>query len=124
MTQELQKKRQLITQTNDATNRGVLLEVLQGSDVMAPANGIITFVDPDNDSGKTVIIDHGHGYITRYTRLKYVAKKRGALVLKGDVIGQAQTGSSEESAQFYYEIILNGLPVNPEKYISHNAFLL
>ncbi len=124
MTQELQKKRQLITQTNDDSNRGVLLEVLQGSDVMAPANGIITFVDHDNDSGETVIIDHGHGYITRYTSLKYVAQKRGALVLKGDVIGQAQTGSSEEPAQFYYEIILNGLPVNPEKYISHYAFLL
>lgn len=105
-------------------NQGILLKAAQGSDVTAPANGIITFVDAENNSGETVIIDHGHGYITRYACLAGTGKKPGELVLKGDIIGRVKPSVSEAPSQFYYEIILNGLPVNPEKYINRTPFLL
>lgn len=105
-------------------HHGVLLKAVQGDEIMTPANGIIAFVDVNNDSKNTVIIDHGHGYVTRYACLESVTKELGELVLKGDVIGHAKSGPSETPSQFYYEIILNGLPVNPEKYTAHDPFLL
>lgn len=114
ITENLQPSQRLFPAQNDYY-RGLLL---------APANGIITFVDVNSDTGTNVIIDHGHGYITRYACLKSVIKKMGELVLKGEVIGYAGTSSSETPSQFSYEILLNGLPVNPDKYITHDPFLL
>ena len=120
---DIHESGQVITQPDDSP-RGILLKTVQGGEIMAPANGIITFVDTENNAGKTVIIDHGHGYVTRYTCLENVTKKLGELAFKGEVIGQAQTGSSETPSHFFYEIMLNGLPVNPEKYINQDPFLL
>jgi len=121
--EETQQSSRSITGPDDS-HRGILLNAVEGGEVTAPANGIITYVDTDKASGNTVIIDHGHGYITRYACLKIVTKKLGALVLKGEVIGHADTNPSETPSQFYYEIVLNGLPVNPEKYTAHDPFLL
>ncbi len=106
------------------SHRGILLKTTHDGEVMAPANGIITYIDRDKDTGKILIIDHGHGYITRYDRLENVTKEVGQLVLKGEVIGHAETESGGSPAQFYYEIMLNGLPINPEKYTAHDPFLL
>jgi hypothetical protein len=121
--QKEQEAGQIIARSNDSP-QGILLKTVEGNEIMAPANGIITFVNNENDAGETVIIDHGHGYVTRYACLQNVTKKLGSLVLKGEVIGQAQAGSSEVPPHFFYEIMLNGLPVNPEKYINQDPFLL
>lgn len=120
---EMEQSGQSLTRTTDFP-QGVILKAVQGGEIMAPANGIITFVNSDGNDGQTLIIDHGHGYVTRYACLQDVTKDLGALVLKGEVIGQAQTGSPEAPSHFLYEIMLNGLPVNPEKYINQDPFLL
>ncbi len=123
ITNEPPQFRQLIAKQKDSY-QGVLLKTTREGKIMTPANGIITFVGGKNDAGNTVMIDHGHGYVTRYTCLESVTKKLGELVLKGEVIGHAKTSPSDDPPQISYEIILNGLPVNPEKYITHDPFLL
>ncbi|MEW6079964.1 MAG: M23 family metallopeptidase [Thermodesulfobacteriota bacterium] len=104
-------------------HRGIMLETVQGDEILAPANGIVSFVDDNNSNGNTIVIDHGHGIIARYTGLTSAARETGSLVLKGEVIGLAEKSLSEKSSRFYYEIMVDGLPVHPEKLIAHTAFL-
>jgi murein DD-endopeptidase MepM/ murein hydrolase activator NlpD len=103
---------------------GILMETVQGDEILAPANGIVTFADVRDGAGETVIIDHGHGFVTRYTGLTSTVKEMGALVLKGEVLGLAKKSHSSTPSRFYYEILVDGLPVHPEKYIAHASFLL
>jgi murein DD-endopeptidase MepM/ murein hydrolase activator NlpD len=102
---------------------GIMLETVQGDEILAPANGIISFIDDNDGTGNTVIIDHGHGIVARYTGLTSTAAEVGSLVLKGEVIGLAEKSLSGKSSRFYYEIMVDGLPVHPEKLIAHTAFL-
>lgn len=121
----LTKKNQHLLPGQNNYYRAGASKTVQSNEIISPANGIITFVDVTSSSNDNkIIIDHGHGYVTRYACLKNVIKKTGEFVLKGEVIGYAETGSSETPSQFSCEIILNGLPVNPEKRIIHDPFLL
>lgn len=82
-------------------------------EIAAPANGVITFAGAGNSHESVVIIDHGHGYITRYTCLDAITKKAGELILKGEIVGRAAPGS--DGSSLACEIFLNGLPVHPKK---------
>ncbi len=106
--------------------RGIALSAETDADVVAPASGIITYANDSPDSEQCLVIDHGHGYITRYTGLARICREPGESVNQGDRIGKLTVSSETGPASnhFYYEILLNGLPVNPEKYLAHGPFLL
>ncbi len=89
----------------------------KGTKVIATADGIITFAGTKGTLGRTVIIDHGHGMVTRYGHLYKILKQSGKHVKRGEVI--ARIGSSGRSTGYHlhYEIRINGIPVNPEKYL-------
>ncbi|MBW1751776.1 MAG: M23 family metallopeptidase, partial [Deltaproteobacteria bacterium] len=62
-------------------------------------------------------IDHGHGIVTRYGHLKKTLIKRGAAVKRGDVIANVGVSGRTTGPHVHYEVRLNGMPVNPIKYI-------
>jgi murein DD-endopeptidase MepM/ murein hydrolase activator NlpD len=62
-------------------------------------------------------IDHGHGIVTRYGHLQKALKKRGEAVKRGDVIALMGNTGRSTGPHLHYEVLLNGLPVNPKKYI-------
>jgi murein DD-endopeptidase MepM/ murein hydrolase activator NlpD len=67
--------------------------------------------------GKTVVIDHGYGMETRYGHLSKFAVQRGASVKRGDVIAYVGNTGRSTGPHLHYEVRLNGISVNPEKYI-------
>ncbi len=107
--------------------RGLIVSPEKDSDIVAPASGIITYTGHTNASEKILIINHGHGYVTRYIGLARICKKAGQNVSRGETIGTINKktwAKNSSTANFYYEILLNGLPVNPENYLAQGAFLL
>ena len=62
-------------------------------------------------------IDHGHGMVTRYGHLKEILKKRGEPVKRGDIIAEMGDTGRSTGPHLHYEVHLNGVPVNPIKYI-------
>ena len=70
-----------------------------------------------NNMGKVIVIDHGHGLITRYAHLSDTLKRRGEKVRRGDIIAQMGSTGRSTGPHLHYEVHLNGVPVNPEKYI-------
>jgi len=89
----------------------------KGTPIVATADGVISFAGSKGLLGKTVIIDHGHGMVTRYGHLDKITAKRGKPVKRGEKVATMGNTGRSTGPHVHYEIHLNGIPVNPEKYI-------
>lgn len=98
-------------------HKGLDIANREGTQIIAPADGIVKFAGRKGLLGKAIDIDHGHGMITRYGHLKEILKKRGAPVKRGDIIAEMGNTGRSTGPHLHYEVHLNGVPVNPIKYI-------
>jgi murein DD-endopeptidase MepM/ murein hydrolase activator NlpD len=98
-------------------HKGVDIANRKGTAIVATADGVVTFVGKKNNMGRVVVIDHGHGMITRYAHLSDTLKRRGDKVKRGNIIAQMGNTGRSTGPHLHYEVHLNGVPVNPEKYI-------
>jgi murein DD-endopeptidase MepM/ murein hydrolase activator NlpD len=98
-------------------HKGLDIATRQGSPVFATADGLVTFAGSKGLLGKSVIIDHGHGMATRYGHLSKLLKKRGDRVNRGDIIALVGSTGRSTGPHVHYEVRLNGVSVNPEKFI-------
>ncbi len=89
----------------------------KGTKVIATANGRVSYAGRRMFIGKEVIIDHGHGIVTKYGHLSKILVKAGKRVKRGDVIGLMGSTGRSTGPHVHYEVMVNGIPVNPEKYI-------
>ena len=88
----------------------------EGTPIIAPANGVVTYIGKKGAYGKLMIINHGYGLVTRYGHLKSFDVKKGTKVKRGDVIAKMGNTGRSTGPHLHYEVRLNGVPVNPEKY--------
>ncbi|MCP3871691.1 MAG: peptidoglycan DD-metalloendopeptidase family protein [Desulfobacteraceae bacterium] len=88
-----------------------------GTEIIATANGRISYAARKMYIGNLVIIDHGHGRITKFGHLKKVLVKPGQEVKRGDVIALLGNTGRSTGPHVHYEVRINGTPVNPLKYI-------
>jgi murein DD-endopeptidase MepM/ murein hydrolase activator NlpD len=98
-------------------HKGLDIANREGTQVIAPADGVVKYVGRKGLLGKTMDIDHGHGMVTRYGHLKEILKKRGESVARGDIIAEMGNTGRSTGPHLHYEVHLNGVPVNPVKYI-------
>ncbi len=98
-------------------HKGLDISSREGTKVIATADGVVTFAGKNGFYGNMIKIDHGHGMMTRYGHLEKMLKKRGDAVKRGDVIGLMGNTGRSTGPHVHYEVFLNGLPVNPKKYI-------
>lgn len=88
-----------------------------GTKIIATANGRISYAARKMYIGNLVVIDHGHGRVTRYGHLKKILVKPGQKVKRGDVIGLLGNTGQSTGPHVHYEVKINGTTVNPMKYI-------
>ncbi len=98
-------------------HKGLDIANRKGTNIVATADGVLSFVGSKGNLGKVVVIDHGHGIVTRYAHLDKVVQQRGARVKRGEVIAQMGNSGRSTGPHLHYEVRLNGVPVNPTKYI-------
>lgn len=98
-------------------HKGLDIANHKGTSILATANGVIIFAGQKRNMGNVLVIDHGHGIITRYAHLDEMLKKRGDKVKRGDIIGHMGSTGRSTGPHLHYEVRLNGVPVNPQKYI-------
>ncbi|MBW2604192.1 MAG: M23 family metallopeptidase [Deltaproteobacteria bacterium] len=98
-------------------HKGLDIAGRKGTEIIATADGVVTFVGRNGSYGKMIKINHGHGIITRYGHIQKLLKKRGEAVKRGDVIALMGNTGRTTGPHLHYEVMLNGLPVNPKKYI-------
>ncbi len=98
-------------------HRGLDICSRKGAPVIAPADGVVAYVETDPGYGKTVIINHGYGLNTVYAHLEKVHVKKGQVVRRHQEIATVGDSGRTTGAHLHYEVHLNGVPVNPLRYI-------
>lgn len=72
---------------------GVDIAAPKGTPVRAPADGLVTYANPDMFfSGTTLVLDHGHNLTSSFLHLNRILVQVGQRVHRGDVI--AEVGAS------------------------------
>ena len=66
------------------------------------------------------VIDHGHGYSTRYAHLHRIHVKEGQTVLRGTKIGEVGNTGKSTGPHLHYEVRINNVPVNPKYYFNND----
>jgi murein DD-endopeptidase MepM/ murein hydrolase activator NlpD len=89
-----------------------------GKPIQVPADGIVAEVAFQQDVGQMIRIDHGHGISTFYGHLSKAVVRAGATVHKGDRIGYVGNSGRSTGSHLHYAVMLNGVPVNPRKYLN------
>lgn len=105
---------------NNMVNKGINILPNKNTDVVASRSGKVVFYNLNfKGYGKTVIIDHGDGFLTVYTKNSQVFAKLGDFVSKGTVI--ASVGSAGNTADkneyLHFEIRKGYTPQNPYYYL-------
>jgi murein DD-endopeptidase MepM/ murein hydrolase activator NlpD len=98
-------------------HQGYDISTREGTPIMATADGVVIYAGRKGLLGNTVIIDHGHGMVTRYGHCQKFLKKRGEKVKRWEPIALVGNTGRSTGSHVHYEVRLNGIPVNPFKYI-------
>jgi len=98
-------------------HKGIDIAARHNTPILAPADGIVSHVGYHNRLGRNIKIDHGYGVQTLYGHMAKASARTGQKIRRGDVIGFVGNTGTSTGPHVHYEIFVNGLPVNPLRYI-------
>lgn len=100
-----------------AMHKGMDFAGKDGTDVVAVAAGVVTWVGKRHGFGELVEINHGKGYVTRYGHNKELLVEIGDRVKQGQTIAKMGSTGRSTGPHVHFEVLRNGKIVNPTKYI-------
>ena len=102
---------------NVADLYGIDVAAQTGTPVISPADGVVLKARFSTGYGNMVEISHGYGVKTLYAHNSRLNVKAGQRVKRGDVIAFVGDSGSSTGPHLHYEVRVNGLPVNPGRYM-------
>ena len=95
-------------------HNGVDVAAPRGTSVVAGANGVVVLVHPDMFfTGKTVMIDHGHGLSSVYVHMDDIRVTQGQRVTKGTRIGTVGMTGRVTGPHLHWGVSLFGIHLDP-----------
>lgn len=87
-------------------------------DVVSILDGIVKEVKEDSLLGNVITIEHENGIISIYQSLSDIVVNTGDSVVQGQALAKSSTSniSTELNNHLYFELVVNGVCVNPENY--------
>ncbi len=85
-------------------HKGIDIAAPKGSDVVAPANGKVTFAAYSGSAGNLMVLDHGNGWGSRYMHLDKFVAKVGDTVSANQVIAKVGNTGIGTGAHLHFEI--------------------
>ncbi len=102
---------------NREFHKGFDIAAHKGTPIIATADGVVSFSGKKGAMGLMITINHGHGLVTKYGHCHELLLKKGTKVKRGDKIALLGKTGRTTGPHLHYEVHLNGMPVNPAKYI-------
>jgi len=99
-------------------HEGLDIAAQTGTPVVAVADGVVIKAGFSTGYGNMVELSHGYGIRTLYAHNSRLNVKAGQRIRRGEVIAFAGDSGSSTGPHLHYEVRLNGLPVNPTKYLN------
>ncbi|MEO1413944.1 MAG: M23 family metallopeptidase [Bacteroidota bacterium] len=91
-----------------------------GTPVLASATGRVNKLNTRSDSssyGKHIVLEHDEIFCTLYAHLSRVSVSYGQIVEEGDTIGYVGSTGRSTNPHLHYEVIRDGIRVDPEDYL-------
>jgi murein DD-endopeptidase MepM/ murein hydrolase activator NlpD len=88
-----------------------------GTGIAAPADGMVSSIQKSDGLGLCVTVNHGYGFQTKYGHLSKVLVSKGQSIKRGQEIALMGNSGRSTGSHLHYEIQINGVPANPERYI-------
>lgn len=100
-----------------AFHRGLDFAGPSGAEVVAVASGVVTYSKERFGYGKTVEINHGSGYVTRYAHNQRVLVTIGDTVQKGQPIALIGSTGRSTGPHLHFEVLKQGRAVDPMSFV-------
>ena len=100
-----------------ANHEGLDFAGTRGSDVLSVASGVVVWAANRSGYGKTVEIDHGNGYRTRYAHNESLAVTPGTHVTAGQLIAKMGSTGRASAPHVHFEVLRNGVQINPATFV-------
>lgn len=98
-------------------HEGVDFVAARGSDVLSVANGVVVWAGNRTGYGKTIEIDHGNGYQTRYAHNDSLEVEPGTQVTAGQLIAKLGSTGRTQTPHVHFEVLQNGSQINPANFV-------
>jgi hypothetical protein len=102
-------------------HEGIDITAAYGTPIIAPAGGRVVKVGWENGYGLAVEIDHGYGITTRYAHQSRTAVVVGQMLKRGDRLGFVGSTGLSTGPHLHYEVLIEGRPTDPLKFVMPNA---
>lgn len=96
---------------------GIDLACPTGTTVRAADGGTVVFTGWGGSEGYYIEIDHLNGFKTRYKHLSRILVSRGQKVYEGQTIARSGNTGYSTGPHLHFEVLKNGVNVNPLNYI-------
>jgi murein DD-endopeptidase MepM/ murein hydrolase activator NlpD len=117
LTSTFGKRQDPMTANTIAMHKGVDLGGVYGSEIVAPADGVVIFTGYRGGYGLTVVLDHGYGLQTHFGHLSASRVHVGQRVQRGERIASMGSSGRSTGTHVHYEVRRNGRPINPMRFI-------
>lgn len=87
-------------------------------EVVSILEGTVTDVKEDTITGNSITIEHANGITSIYQSITNITVKKGDIINAGFVIGTSSTSNIRKDLNnhLYFELIIDGVCVDPENY--------
>lgn len=106
-----------------ASHFGLDFAAAWASPVTATAAGIVKTAGVKSGWGRTVEIDHGNGFVTRYAHLHRITVNVGQKVALHDKVGELGSSGRSTGPHVHYEVLYKGKPRNPRRFIEAGRYV-
>ncbi len=112
-----------VVKNRRASHKGLDFAGPRNSPIIATADGRVSFAGTRGGFGRTVEIDHGNGFKTRYAHLNRIKVRAGQKVTMHDVIGLMGNTGRSTGTHLHYEVHFGGRQVDPLKFIEAGRYV-
>ena len=98
-------------------HRGIDIKAKLGTKIMSPSDATVLEVGYNKKDGHFIILQHDDVYKTSFCHLSKTAVETGIQVKAGEAIGEVGNSGMSTKPHLHYEVMKNGLHVDPIDYL-------